>query len=164
MGVEVGTIAVLIRKEVSPVIIFGSTGLTKQVSSGRFYCPRCDDPDAGYDLKSVRRWFTLYFIPIFPISGHERYVECRHCRQAYQEGVLDLEPPAPASDADIDDVLTEMDFGASAEQTASRLEKLGVSPKETDRLIDNYTQGKVWQCERCDRHYFEKVKECPKCG
>ena len=148
------------------IFIWGSTGLTKHISSGRFYCPRCDASDSDYDLKSVRRWFTMYWIPIFPISGHERYVECKHCGQAFDERVLDLAPPEPqrAGEGEIDDVLTEMDFGASAEQTASRLEKIGVSPKETDRLIDNYTQGKVWQCDRCDRHYYEKVKDCPKCG
>lgn len=147
------------------MIIWGSTGLTAELGSGRFYCPRCDHPDSGYQLKSVRRWFTLYFIPVFPISGHERYVECKHCRQAFDERVLDLEPPsAPrASEEEVDDVLTEMDFGASAEKTAARLEKLGVSAADTDRLIDNYTQGKVWHCDTCSSHYSNKVKDCPKC-
>ena len=146
-------------------IIWGSRGMTSHVGSGEFYCPRCDD-HGGYELKSVRRWFTLYWIPVFPISGHERYVECTHCRQAFDERVLDMEPPSRSgpTDADIDDVLTEMDFSASAEQTAARLEKLGVSAKETDKLIDNYTQGKVWYCATCSSHHSEKVKACPKCG
>jgi hypothetical protein len=148
------------------IFIWGSTGLSSTLSTGRFYCPRCDRPDVGYELKSTRRWFTFFFIPCFPISGTTRYVECRRCGQAFDERVLDLEPPeddGPTRE-EVDDCLDELDRGASVEVTAGRLEKLGLSPKETDRLLDNHTQGKVWQCERCDRHYVERVRPCPKCG
>ena len=145
-------------------IIWGSRGLSKHIDSGRFYCPRCDRPDVEYDLKSVREWFTVYWIPIFPVGGHQRFVECRRCGQAYQERVLDMEPPAPPSEEDVQDALTELDFGASAEKTAGRLERLGFSPASADRLIDEYTKGELWRCKGCDRHYSEKVRDCPKCG
>lgn len=144
------------------IFIWGSTGLSSTLSTGRFYCPRCDRPDVGYELKSTRRWFTFFFIPCFPISGHTRYVECRRCGQAFDERVLDLAPPE-ASQEDVDECLDDLDDGASVEATARRLEDLGLSPKEADREIDNHTQGKVWHCDGCDRHYAERVKPCPKC-
>lgn len=148
------------------IFIWGSTGLTSTVSSGRFYCPRCDDPDCDYDLKATRRWFTFFFIPIFPISGKQQYVECRHCRQAFEERVLDLAPPTP-DEPDQDEVnmaLEEMHRRASVEKTAGRLDRLGLSRAETDRLIDKATGGRVWHCDRCDSHYVEGVKPCPQCG
>ena len=43
--------------------------------------------------KAVREWFTLYFIPVFPIGGKTTYVECEGCRGTFKESVLELEPP-----------------------------------------------------------------------
>src|SRR5262249_46290782 len=76
-----------------PIVIWGSRGLTSTVDSGRFFCPGCGGK-THYDLKQTRPWFTLYFIPIFPTGAGQRYVECRSCGQAYQERVLDFQPPA----------------------------------------------------------------------
>ena len=146
------------------IFIWGSTGLSSTVSTGRFYCPRCDRPDVGYEMKSTRRWFTFFFIPCFPISGHQRYVECRRCGQAFDERVLDMAPPEEASEDDVEECLAELDRGASVETTAARLERLGLLPREADRAIDDHTRGRVWRCARCDRHYVERVRPCPKCG
>src|SRR5436309_915600 len=41
-------------------------------------CPRCG-LRADIAGKSVRHWFTLFFIPVFPVSGSRRFSQCTHC-------------------------------------------------------------------------------------
>ena len=49
------------------MIIFGWRGVTFSAGSGSFFCPSCAD-QRDFDKKSVRQFFTLYFIPIIPAS------------------------------------------------------------------------------------------------
>jgi len=79
------------------LIIFGTRGVTSTVASGTFYCPSCDE-SRSYVHKRVRRFFTLYFIPLIPLDTIGEYVECQHCRDTYKPAVLQL-PPASARGA-----------------------------------------------------------------
>lgn len=65
------------------MIIFGSRGTTRFVASLFFVCSICGTP-AAHQLYRVRRWFTLFFLPIFPL-GHGKYVEqCAMCGGSVQ--------------------------------------------------------------------------------
>jgi hypothetical protein len=60
------------------------------VSTGTFFCPRCNG-DREYQLRGARRWFTLFFIPIFPVSGSVNpHVHCTTCQGNFAENVLNL--------------------------------------------------------------------------
>ena len=41
-------------------------------------CPSCER-QVGLIAKGYRDWFTLFFIPVFPISGRRRFCECPAC-------------------------------------------------------------------------------------
>jgi len=41
-------------------------------------CPRCGQR-ADIVAKSYRTWFTLFFIPVFPVSGSKKFSECSRC-------------------------------------------------------------------------------------
>ena len=71
------------------LIIFGTRGVTMTVTSGDFYCPGCARK-RPYSHKRVRRFFTLYFIPIIPLDVLGEYVECDHCRDTYKPEVLEI--------------------------------------------------------------------------
>ncbi len=73
------------------MIIWGSKGRTSTIKSGDFYCPDCSDYKA-YNHQKVRRWFTLYFIPVFPLSDLGEYIECSECKSTYKDNVLDYDP------------------------------------------------------------------------
>ena len=47
-----------------------------------------------YRHKRVRRFFTLYFIPMIPLDLHGEYVECQRCRGTYLLDVLNFDPAA----------------------------------------------------------------------
>ncbi len=74
-----------------PFIIWGTRGITGTVGEGHFFCPQCDD-DKTYRMRRVRRFFTLYFIPLIPLGELGRYVECDMCSGTYDSAVLEFDP------------------------------------------------------------------------
>ena len=75
------------------MIIFGTRGVTYTAKSGDFHCPKCSSHQP-YRQKRVRRFFTLYFIPMIPLDLHGEYVECQRCRGTYRADVLSYDPNA----------------------------------------------------------------------
>lgn len=72
-------------------VIFGWRGITSTADSGLFSCPSCG-VDRDYAHKVVRRFFTLYFIPVIPLDKQGEYVECHACRGTFKPEVLDWDP------------------------------------------------------------------------
>jgi uncharacterized tellurite resistance protein B-like protein len=75
-----------------PLLIWGTRGVTSTAARGDFHCPGCGP--AGYAHKRVRRFFTLYWIPIIPMNVLGEYIECDHCAGSYDMAVLDYDPEA----------------------------------------------------------------------
>ena len=78
------------------MILFGKNkGVTSQISKGDFHCPTCDSSQ-NYNLKRVRRFVTLYQVPVIPLEQLGDYVECLSCRDTYKpkvlESTVDLSP------------------------------------------------------------------------
>jgi len=75
------------------MIIFGTRGVTYNNTEGRFHCPRCKS-EQGYHQKRVRRFFTLYFIPVIPLDLLAEYIDCDACRSTWDNEVLAYNPAA----------------------------------------------------------------------
>lgn len=73
------------------MIIFGTRGITTTPEKGDFFCPQCNG-QTSYQLKRVRRFFTLYFIPLIPLDKVGEYVECPRCQGTYDIDILDYDP------------------------------------------------------------------------
>jgi tellurite resistance protein len=73
------------------MIIFGTRGITTTPERGNFHCPRCQTT-RPYNLKRVRRFFTLYFIPVIPLDKLGEYVECPTCQGTYSPEILTYDP------------------------------------------------------------------------
>ena len=71
-------------------IIFGTRGVTSTKDRGQFECPHCRH-NSAYRLKKVRRFFTLYFIPIIPLDALGEYVECDSCQGTFNKEILDYD-------------------------------------------------------------------------
>jgi uncharacterized membrane protein YebE (DUF533 family) len=76
------------------MIIFGTRGITRTRESGQFHCPGCGGAQQFYTRKTVRRFFTLYFVPIIPLNTVGEYIECQRCHNSYNEQVLQYDPAA----------------------------------------------------------------------
>jgi len=70
------------------LLIWGWRSRASVVSRGVFLCPQCGG-DRNYVLKRLRRWFTLFFVPVIPLKTLAEYVECEACDGTFKTVVLD---------------------------------------------------------------------------
>src|SRR5687768_587685 len=77
------------------LIIFGTRGVTYGSEGGQFFCPDCEGKEQ-YLHRKVRRFFTLYFIPVIPLDLLGEYIECQRCTSTYREDVLAFDPQQQA--------------------------------------------------------------------
>jgi hypothetical protein len=71
-------------------IVWGSRGRwsVKKDHGGQFFCPNCGG-DRAWVLAVLKRWFTLFWIPLFPMGKPVgQAVQCATCATRFQEGVL----------------------------------------------------------------------------
>lgn len=73
------------------MIIWGSKAKQRQIATGNFYCPNCRGESAFSHLR-VSRYFTLYFIPLFPTSTLGEAVRCITCSGEFNTKVLTFTP------------------------------------------------------------------------
>ena len=73
------------------MIIFGTRGVTSTSGQGSFHCPACGG-QRPYAAKRMRRFFTLYFIPLIPLDVIQEWVECGRCGGTYKSEVLRQNP------------------------------------------------------------------------
>ena len=78
------------------LIIFGTRGVTYGSEGGQFFCPDCSGKQQ-YLHKRVRRFFTLYFIPLIPLDLLGEYIECQQCTSTYKTSILDYNPEKAAA-------------------------------------------------------------------
>ncbi len=50
-------------------------------------CPSCG---SDLELSDLKRWFTLYFIPIFPVSHVDTFYKCIKCKQTYKKEIKNM--------------------------------------------------------------------------
>jgi len=70
------------------ILIAGLRARAKTIATGEFFCAHCG-ADRSYVLQQVRRWFTFFFIPIFPVGkvlGEQ--VKCTTCGTGFRPEVL----------------------------------------------------------------------------
>jgi len=75
------------------VIIFGSRGIRMKGESGSFFCPQCGGA-RQFTRQKLRRFFTLYFIPLIPLDVIGEYVECHYCHGTFKPEILQYDPRA----------------------------------------------------------------------
>jgi tellurite resistance protein len=69
------------------LLIFGLRVFYRTIGQGTFHCQRCGG-DREYRHRAGRRWITLLFIPVIPLSKVGEHVKCAVCGTAYRMGVL----------------------------------------------------------------------------
>jgi Zn finger protein HypA/HybF involved in hydrogenase expression len=68
-------------------LIWGTKVRFKTLMTGLFFCPRCGG-DRTYARREAKRWFHLYYIPLFPTTTLGQQVRCETCQASYNEAVL----------------------------------------------------------------------------
>jgi hypothetical protein len=74
------------------MIIYGYRNRDIEMGTGNFYCSKCET-QRPYKFKKVVRYFTLFFIPLFPLGTRSQYIECGVCGRTYTpEAVSGVNP------------------------------------------------------------------------
>lgn len=50
-------------------------------------CPSCK---GDLNLRRMKRWFTLYFIPVLPLKTLETFYKCKECSKTYKEEIKEM--------------------------------------------------------------------------
>lgn len=72
------------------MLFIGPRGVTKARARGLFHCPHCDVA-RPYAYRRIRRFFTVFFVPIVPLAGERSFVQCGFCRRAFDPAILEAE-------------------------------------------------------------------------
>lgn len=68
-------------------IIFGTMGMKNTARGQEPLTGQCPNCNGSLVLKKYNRWFTLFFIPVFPFQTIETFYECDRCKSAYAERI-----------------------------------------------------------------------------
>jgi len=73
------------------IILFGSRNIISgdHTPPVETTCPRCQQPSQIFG-RSYRTWFTLFFLPVFPLSGSKRFSECSVCHAQFPVPVEEI--------------------------------------------------------------------------
>jgi len=73
------------------ILLFGTRAIEGSDSAQpmRTVCPHCNQT-ADIVGRSYRQWFTVFFIPIFPISGKTSFSRCNNCGSTFQVPASEL--------------------------------------------------------------------------
>jgi hypothetical protein len=70
-------------------IIWGLRVIYRTLGKGVFFCRRCGG-DREYRHRTGRRFITVFFIPLIPLTKTGEHIQCRKCKTRYVTEVLKL--------------------------------------------------------------------------
>ena len=70
-------------------ILWGLRVIYRTLGNGVFFCRRCGG-DRPYRHRTGRRFITVFFIPLIPLTKTGEHVQCRKCKTRYVTEVLRL--------------------------------------------------------------------------
>jgi hypothetical protein len=73
-------------------IIRGTKGRSKILEYGRFKCPSCKI-EATYYFLEMRKYFTFFWIPLFPINDGVNHIECQECSTPFNPSFFQKSVP-----------------------------------------------------------------------
>lgn len=63
-------------------ILFGTRTMKKALKEGIYKtCPICNS--SSFSIIHTWTWFTLFFIPVFPISAKKYFFVCERCMNGF---------------------------------------------------------------------------------
>src|SRR5262245_35483245 len=114
------------------MLIWGSKGKEKELSQGRFFCPKCGT-FTPYKHKQVSKYFTLYLIPLFQIQNLGEFAVCQVCQSEYDAKIL--EPNNQVTFRLVAATRYDLRHGTSAVEAKSQLVKMGIEENKADAVI-----------------------------
>jgi hypothetical protein len=152
------------------MIIYGTSGREIPVGEGQFHCPRCLEPQ-HFRHTRISRYFTLYFIPLFPISNQGEYVECSGCGGQFRPDIVHNPPhtnvPASVgngSGGQLESVVRrELAKGMPLHIAVQKLVEAGNGQQGAQEMVAAACDGRMSYCPQCQCYYAAAVPGCAQC-
>jgi hypothetical protein len=145
-------------------ILFGTKTRFKTLSTGQFYCPQCRTR-REYELRLARDYFTLYFIPIFPVHTRGEVVTCLSCGTTFQKEVLAVPEPANSPlERLAREARADMDSGTPIAFARQKLINTGLARELVDQTIEQAAGPDRRTCPNDTLTYRSSVERCAQCG
>ena len=144
------------------MIFFGSRSRQVKIGEGEFNCPVCN-AERVYKHMRTTVYFTLYFIPLFPIRRLGEYITCQACNQAFDMRVLEYKPPSE-SELLVSQVQTELEAGMPIHMMEKKLLNNGQSAETAARTLEQASRKLLKTCTSCGFSYISTVTACTNCG
>ncbi len=143
------------------MIIFGTRPRTKTIDTGTFFCPHCQTT-RDYERKEARPYFTLYFIPLFPIGKPSEFIECTICRVTYTPDVLRVKraPNTASLATHVNNLKTNLEDGMSVEYALRDLTDAGIDRDVALGMIKSAIGDARRKCPMCSLTYAASVTTC----
>ncbi len=146
------------------IILFGTKTRFTMLSTGQFDCPQCK-ARRDYELRKARDYFTLYFIPLFPVHTRGEFVTCLTCGTNFQKEVLSMPMPATTPlDRMAIDARQDMDSGTPVEMARQKLINMGLKLDLVDQTIEAAAGPDRRVCPNDALTYRSTVDRCARCG
>lgn len=147
------------------IFLFGTKDKSSVVGKGTFYCPHCQT-ERAYERKRAKRYFTAYFIPVFPVSDLGEFIECQTCGMTYTLDVLDAAKPKRKRRTlaeMINNLPAILDEGMPIEYLLADLTAAGLEREAALRLIRDALGKARAACPNCGLTYAPAIDICPEC-
>jgi hypothetical protein len=144
------------------LIIVGFRTRKTEIGMGRFLCPNCRGMQT-YRRKRMARYFTLYFVPLFPMGTLGEVVQCQGCLWEWKPEVLRPDPSS-CDERIVKEIRRLLAEGMSIQEVRTRLGRRGMNGASIAEVIGLAAQGKKWICTRCHRVYSSFLWSCLECG
>ncbi|MBN1121661.1 MAG: zinc-ribbon domain-containing protein [Anaerolineae bacterium] len=154
------------------MIIFGTRVRQKTIGEGEFYCPHCQSM-CGYEHKSARQFFTLYFIPVIPIKQLGEFIMCENCGGTFKAEARFLRSSPAASGqqnrtedlaALLNSVKAKLEKGVSIDYLVRDLTSAGLNYDMARQTVENAAGEGRRVCEACGLTYTATASTCTECG
>lgn len=138
------------------ILLFGARSIVSNTAGHdqTLTCPRCGRATQML-AKSVRTWFTVFFVPVFPISGRKEFTQCAACGAQFAVSPQELQRSVSDADQQASQqaigLYNSMRAPPANAVTLNQLMSLYASIKEYDQAISaaaEYSQA-LTSSEQC---------------
>lgn len=142
------------------IFIWGSRARTFEKETGNFHCPACQG-NRQYTRHVVTKYFTAYFIPLFPIHSLGEYFQCRTCFRQFDIASLQQET---ADSHYVGAVRSDLQQGTSVQNAMAKLLNSGIDGASAQRMVSMAAGDRHATCRQCQHSYLPGVPQCSNCG
>jgi len=128
------------RRHPGFIVLFGVRTIVSNDRSPpvRTVCPRCGH-EVDMLAKGARTWFTLFFIPVFPVSGRRPFTQCPNCSAQFAVAPEELRRRVAVSDQQQNQqaiaLYNSLRASPANSITLDQLMKVYASMKEYDQAV-----------------------------